>query len=464
MAEVVIPYLMREAFRAFHARTQKEAVVVAHRRVGKTVSIANDAQKRVVQIKRKTPPPRIAWFYPTRVRAKDIAWGYMKHYSKTIPGIKHIESELAVEYPNGGRVTLYGADNARGVGLWLDGVYYDEADEIPNKVIADVAPALSDYSGFSVYAGMLRGRYNLWRRYSEAIGKPDVYTLLLRASESGIISETELARLKSTMGETAYRMQMECDPNAAIANAIYGAEMDAMRKGNRIGLVAHDPASPLYAFADIGHSLSGDDWAWWLVQFSGRDILLLEYFASTGHMPSFYAAKIREWEDKYSQKVAMSFLPHDGKQQDQMGKTTRHYLNEAGLTRVMVVERTPRLWDSINYLRALLARVHINQEGCGATWMLGETEMPSGIDCLDFYTKKEDASTGIMKDVPVHDQYSHGADALRTAAESHRLGLIEGLNAHMGEDGAPKKPKVILAGWNKSQGGQTWPGPRVIKN
>ena len=68
---------------------------------------------------------------------------YTAWYSH-IPGVKVIESELAIEYPNRGRITLYGADNSRGVGLWLDGVYYDEADEIPAKVVAEVAPTLAD--------------------------------------------------------------------------------------------------------------------------------------------------------------------------------------------------------------------------------------------------------------------------------------------------------------------------------
>jgi hypothetical protein len=32
----------------------------------------------------------------------------------------------------------------------------------------------------------------------------------------------------------------------------------------------------------------------------------------------------------------------------------------------------------------------------------------------------------VIRDEPVHDQYSHGADALRTLAEAHRLGMLEG--------------------------------------
>jgi hypothetical protein len=52
--------------------------------------------------------------------------------------------------------------------------------------------------------------------------------------------------------------------------------------------------------------------------------------------------------------------------------------------------------------------------------------MPTGIDCLDYYRKKEAVTSGVILDQPVHDQYSHGADALRTMAEAYRQGMIEG--------------------------------------
>jgi len=400
--------------------------MVCHRRAGKTVAIANDGQKRCCLNTRRNPPPRYAWFYPTRVRAKDIAWGYLKHFSSVIPGVRFLESELAVEYPNGGRFTLYGADNSRGVGLYLDGVYYDEADEIPRSTIADVAPALADYSGFSVYAGMLKGRYNLWKRYSEALGKPDVFTMLLRASDSGILPVKELERLRNTMGEAAYEMQLECNANAAIANAIYGKEMDDMRKAGRIGRTAIDPTVPLDFFFDVGHSLSGDDWAFWGLQLVGREILLHKFHARTGELPAYYAARMLEYADKVGVHVGTAYLPHDGSQQDRHGRSTKDDLEAAGIKRVKVVARNPNIWDGINTLRALLPRCYIDQEGCSEAWTLGETDMPSGIDCLDFYTKKIEAQTGLIKDMPVHNQYSHGADALRTFADAYAQGMLEG--------------------------------------
>ena len=441
-----IPYKVRSMFERFHARTEAEAILICHRRAGKTVAICNDAQRKALTLdtsSRPHNPGRFAWFYPTRVRAKDIAWTYLKYYASFVEGARPIESELAVEYPNKARVTLYGADNSRGVGLWLDGVYYDERDDIPDKTIQEVAPTLMDWNGFSVQAGMLRGRYRLWKEHEKARGDDSIYKLLMKASLSGVYSPDQLAKLKGRMGASAYDMQMECNPNAAIANAIYGREMDEMRQQNRICKLTVDRASPLYAFADIGHSLQGDDWSWWFIQFVGRDVLCHRYYARTGELPVHYANKIFAVEQELGARVAMVYLPHDGTRQDRHGVSTKDDLEAAGLVgRVRTVIRTPRVWDSINDVRALLPRVWIDAEGCGEAWSPPGLEddtvdhCPSGIDCLDYYTKKIIVQTGAMSEIPNHDQYSHGADAFRTWVEAYQNHQIDGVSdyAAQGKD------------------------------
>lgn len=442
--EVVIPYTARAAFIPFHQRQQREAVIVAHRRMGKTVCFCLDLQMRCLQNSRQFPPPRYAWFYPTRVRAKDIAWPYLKYFSENIPGRKVIESELAVEYPNGGRVTLYGADGARGVGLWLDGVVYDEADDIPAKVIADVAPALSDHQGWSVYGGMLRGRYNLWKRYEKARTNQAAFTLLGRASETGIIPESELASLRETMGAAAFDMQMESNPNASIANAIYGQEMDTVRRENRICRLAIDKGVPLDFFFDIGHSLTGDDWCCWVIQMVGRDLLAQRYFACSGQVPAYYAAKMREVADAAGVPMGTVYLPHDGNQKDMKGASAKSLLEDAGIARIRVVPRSPEIWNApggINSVRALLARFYFHEVHCAQGWMLGETEMPSGIDCLDYYTKKVDEKAGLITDVPVHNQFSHGADAFRTFASAYAHRMLEGTSVVAA---AARRPEITV--------------------
>lgn len=420
--DVNIPYTPRRAFKAFHASLKRWAHIIAHRRAGKTVAIVNHLQKKCIELKK--PFPRFAYMAPTRVRAKDIAWMYLKRFAEPIPGIRILEGELAVEYPNKGRVTLYGADNDRGMGLYLDGIVFDECDEIPVSVDDVIQPALSDREGWAVWMGVLRGRHNLWKRHEKYKDHPDYFSLMLRASETGILPEKELNSLKERMGEVAYAMQMECDVNMSIANAIYGREMDAVRKDNRLRMVPVDRDLPLYTFWDIGYS---DYTSLWLAQFSGRDICLCDYFCHSGQPASFYAAKVRKWETEFEAPMRAAFVPHDANAHDKgSGKTYVDHLKEAGLDKVVVVPRTPDEWQSINTLRALFPRIYIDSSRCTVPWTMGEMEMPSGVDCLDYYRKKEDASSGYVTDVPVHDQYSHGASALRTLAEAHKRGLIEG--------------------------------------
>lgn len=430
MPVVTIPYTPREVFRPFHDRTERWAELICHRRAGKTVAAVNDLQKRCITLQlppeQAVNPPRFAFMAPTRVRAKDIAWQYLKRFSACIPGIKHSESELYAEYPNGGRVTIYGADNDRGMGLYLDGIVFDECDEIPPAVDAVVLPALADRKGWTVHMGILRGRHNLHKRYEKFKGRPDHFQMFLRASDSGILDEDEQRIQRELIGDAAYDLQFEGNINASLANAIYGTHMDTARKENRLTRLAYDAAVPLDFFFDIGHSLTGDDWSLWGVQLSVRDILCQNYYARTGELPAHYAGHcIRIWDEQGLGQGTV-FLPHDGARKDRKGRTAEDDLREAGIKRIKIVHRTPVVWDGINHLRKLFPRLTFDAARCGETWKLGELEMPSGIDCLDYYTKKVDESTGIIQDVPVHNQYSHGADALRTMAEAHRLGMIEG--------------------------------------
>jgi hypothetical protein len=420
---ITIPYLPRKPFIPFHERKQLDAVLICHRRAGKTIGIANDGQRKAIENQRIDPPPRYAWMFPTRVRAKDIAWERLKHFAEPIPGIKVIESELAIEYPNRARFTLYGADNSRGVGLWLDGIYYDEADEIPPKTVIDVAPALADFNGFTVHAGYLTGRHNLFKKYEEAKSDPTIFTMFLRASESGIYPQEVLDKQRKMMGDAAYMMQWELDVNAALANAIYGQEMDGLRKVGRIYDFAFDPSCPLYTFWDIGYS---DYVPIWLVQLVGRDICVLDYFCRNREVPAFYAAQVRQWEQEYGAPVRMNYLPHDAASHEKTGTTYVGELRKAGLEYLKVVPRTPDVWLGINRLRVLLPRFYLHHSKCSVGWKQGEEEMPSGIDCLDYYEKTPDASSGVIRDMPLHNQYSHGADALRTFAEAERQGMIEG--------------------------------------
>jgi hypothetical protein len=64
---------------------------------------------------------------PSALQAKRTSWDYLKHFARKVPGTDIREGELAVQFPNGARISLFGADNPEAMrGIYLDGVVPDE--------------------------------------------------------------------------------------------------------------------------------------------------------------------------------------------------------------------------------------------------------------------------------------------------------------------------------------------------
>jgi len=425
--DVYTGYEARAAFDAFHERSQRWACLVVHRRGGKTVACINDLIERALMCQRQQP--RFAYVAPYRVQAKAVAWDYLKRYTAAIPGAKANESELRVDLPNGARVTLYGADNYDALrGIYLDGVILDEFADMDAQAYYDVIyPALTDRCGWAVFIGTPKGRNAFYRIYDKARLDPEFYTMFLPASTSGIFSAADLEAAKRAMGDQSYAREYECDFSAAIDNSIYGPQINRMRAENRIKDFIAAPDSPAFTFWDIGQS---DFTSIWLVQYVGRDICIIDYFCRSHEFPAFYVAKVAEWEKQFGVRVSMNYLPHDADHLGASGKTYRTYLKEAGMANTRVVPVTPDKWLGINALRALLPRCYIHQTNCSKGWQRAERTFPSGLDCLEYYHSKEQVQGGAINDNPVHDEFSHGADSIRTMAEADRQGMIEGTSSY----------------------------------
>lgn len=107
-----------------HTRKQRWAVVVAHRRAGKTVATLNDLVSMALYTEKERA--RYAYIAPFYSQAKQIAWDYLVHYTASV-AVKVSISSLSIDLFNGARITLYGADNPDALrGVYFDGVVIDE--------------------------------------------------------------------------------------------------------------------------------------------------------------------------------------------------------------------------------------------------------------------------------------------------------------------------------------------------
>jgi phage terminase large subunit-like protein len=166
---ISIDYQARPQFRAFHRRRERFACIVAHRRAGKTVACVHDLQRGALTSQNLRP--RFAYLSPFLRQSKQVAWDYLRNAmtaSRALGASVH-ETELRVDYPNGGQVRLFGADNPDALrGIYLDGVVLDEYADMDPRVWSEIIrPALADRQGWAVFIGTPKGRnafFDLWRR------------------------------------------------------------------------------------------------------------------------------------------------------------------------------------------------------------------------------------------------------------------------------------------------------------
>ena len=308
--ELIVDYQPRDQFLGFHDRLERFACIVTHRRAGKTVACIHDLQGAAMACERIRP--RLAYLSPFLKQSKAVAWDYLRSAMAPLRaiGASVHESELRVDYPNGGQVRLYGADNPDGLrGIYLDGVVLDEYADMDPRVWSEIIrPALADRAGWAVFIGTPKGRnafFELWRR---AQSEANWFSLMLKASDTSLIPASELALAKRDLSEEQYAQEFECSFEAAVVGAYFGKLMARAEAERRIAAAPYDPAAPVWTSWDLGVR---DATAIWFAQVIGREIRIIDYYEASGVDLGHYVRELNARPYIYVGHV----VPHDAQRQ-----------------------------------------------------------------------------------------------------------------------------------------------------
>ena len=399
---IELDYCPRSVFEDFHDRHQRWAVIVAHRRCGKTVSCINELiYKALIEGKEDG---RYAYVAPYYSQAKNIAWDYLLRFSQPVLK-KANQSELWVELINGARIRLFGADNADSLrGLYLDGIVLDEYADMRPRIWGEIIrPLLSDRKGWAVFIGTPKGHNAFWDLYNNATKDNNWYVKTLRADQTNLIGDEELADARKAMTPDQYEQEFLCSFEAAILGAFYGQEMRSVTDQDRITPIEYDPMFPLESAWDLGYS---DDTTIWTFQVVHGEVRFLDYHTSNGKSIPYYTGYIQQKELEYNCKYDTHWLPHDAKAKTLAsgGKSIIEQLSLKIPLKSMRIVPNLSLQDGIQATRMMLLR----------SWF--DPKCEEGIECLRQYQREYDEDKKIFRDKPRHDWASHGADAFRMAA------------------------------------------------
>lgn len=394
MPAIEIPYAPRKQLLPFHDRKERFACIVAHRRFGKTVGAINDLIRDCLTIPRDAV--RCGYIAPYFNQAKAIAWDYVKEFTAPIPGMAFNESELRADFPNGARLRLFGADNYDAMrGLYFDSVVLDEPADFPASAWPNVIrPALSDRQGRATFIGTPKGKNEFWEIYDKATKDDNWFSLVLPASQTGVLPQIELNDALKTIGPDRYDQEFECSFEAAIIGAYYGKEMKDLTAAGRIQNIIPEPQIGVVTAWDLGMDDTTSITFW---QCIGNEIRAIDHIEDSGQGLAFYAKKLADKPYIYLAHV----LPHDARVRELGSGVSRiETLEGLGLRNIIIAPNIP-IEDGIQAVRNGLARTFI------------DTKLDRLAEALRQYQRDWDDKSKTWRSRPKHDWTSHTADSVR---------------------------------------------------
>lgn len=383
----------------------------------------NHLQKDALSI----PNSRFAFIAPTYRQAKDIAWDVIKFYARAIPRVQFNEQELRVDYPNGSRVRLYGADNPdslRGIALW--GVVFDEYSQQPSNIFGEIiSKALADHYGYAIWIGTVKGKNHLYQTYEQGRTSPkDWFTLwqdidkTLKTEQGPTINNLRMALQddkklveQGIMTEEEYQQEWFLSVTASVKGAVYAKEWSALVSNGRLKSVPYDPLLETYSAWDFG---IGDATAIGIFQLA-RGIKieprLIDYYENNNQNLDHYI----NWLKGKPYKLTISYGDPSGQnRQLNTGRSVFEDLNSERTTKILgypvrMFARRANNIDKMNAAKNLLNRLWIDNTKC-----------EKFVEAITSYHYTWDDKRGEYTKDPYHDWSSHGSKMLEYFAVNYQ--------------------------------------------
>lgn len=233
-------------------------VLIWHRRAGKDVFclslVRNQARLRI---------GGYVHFFPKHVQAKRAIWQGVDPKK----GARFIEiafadmiadvnnTDMFIEMYNGSTWQLLGSDNYdRVVGSNAVGVVFSEWALCDPRAWDFIRPIILENNGYAIFITTYRGRNHAWQMANQLADNPEWYVDVRTVEQTTdidgnrILTDEDMQRERdSGMSEALLQQEYYCNPEAVAEGAIYGKQVERLRREKHRQLAAWNPSKPVYA-------------------------------------------------------------------------------------------------------------------------------------------------------------------------------------------------------------------------
>jgi len=431
--------------RAFFIEKKDRFWVGWHRKTGKDYTLAKLAKMYMLDAYGNHGlSPLVIHALPTFKTAKEVIWdgpcGKGRFVDEAFPPAireEFSETECMIRLKDGyGTKTgpvyqLQGAAEAmqRRRGPNASGVILSEYQDMPETVFEEIyEPMVVSNHGWAAFAGTHRGKNHHYRLglYAERQARQAknrwFHSFLTcettrkdAPGEDGtpVTTPEEIAEMRRRGVDEAIILQEHYNsPLGVQRGSILGDCVQRAEREGRIVRVPREVNAPVGCCLDIGRS---DGTAIWFYQTLARETRLIDYCAfKANHIGAMSAA---EYAIKLIKErpyiVTRIVLPHDAKAKGYSATLSTQEVFESAFPSVVLLDKLA-VQQGIDMLRSCFPRIVFDVDKCG---MPQADNLPAGLESLRGYHRAWSNQAEDWTGEPVHDENSHGADALRYGAQ-----------------------------------------------
>jgi phage terminase large subunit len=309
------------------------------------------------------------------------------------------ESMMRIKLINGSYIQIIGSDNFDNtlVGTNPRGIVFSEYALQSPEGYAYSIPILRANDGWAIFQSTPRGRNHFYELWKIAQQNPDVwfsYRLTVRDTQHVNLEQIQSDVDRGEISQDLVEQEYYCSFDQGISGSFYQNQLDRMRLNFQIGIVPWEPTLKVHTAWDIGVR---DSTVIIFFQNHGATIRVIDYYEKSSEGLEHYVKLINSKPYIYGVHLA----PHDiGVKEFGTGMTRIEIAKKMGLNFTIV--RQVALMDGIESVRAALAKIYIDEAKC-----------KSLVKALENYRREYDTDKKVYKATPLHDIYSHAADAMR---------------------------------------------------
>lgn len=330
---------------------------------------------------------------PSYKQSKAIMWNLLKEYIPKQWIVSSNETELSIEYFNGSRIELKGADAEpdRLRGVRIDFLVCDEVssfrnwDTVWNKVLR---PTLIDSKGSGIFISTPQG-FNFW--YDLYITEDsDFKSYTFTTYDNEYVEEAELEKLKASMEEDVFNQEI-----LAKFTQVSGAVYKEWNFNTQYIPLEYDANLPIHITMDFG--VNDPTSIIWL-QRLGSEFRVIDYYEANNANIDHFIQVIRS--KPYREPSLLTGDPA-GKARSQVSNTSpiEEYERQGLYIRT---KDGVKITDQIRITHRYIKSLYVSNK------------LQRFRDCLHNYrypVMKENIHNQ-SNEVPIHDEYSHAMRAL----------------------------------------------------